>query len=291
MAYYYDPNSAAQYAMQLLRGQMVTQIISGQAGQFGGIGGMSLNEFMLGKPEKPKRSGTDIMNDALTGLIRSDAGMLRQASKNMNEGGALVKIASKGLKNIDEKLTRMQDIIDLLRDDTSQKNDVLISEYNDLAQGVAATVSNTDYNGIKLLDGSAWDSDERVSKNADGNTGKISLQAGKESTDLTLFNLEGLKTGLNPLVYPNTGDQTTWEARLNRAESMVDSASSMVSGMRQSYEARSGLYASEANFYERQAGILEEAAKRSRPNDEQSLKDAILDILLRDQGGLFDRNT
>ncbi len=81
MAYYHASSNAAQYAMQLLRGQMVSQIISGQ---MGGVGGLSLNEFMLGKQEKPRRSGTDIMNDALSGLIRSDARMLRQASKNMN---------------------------------------------------------------------------------------------------------------------------------------------------------------------------------------------------------------
>ncbi len=205
-----------------------------------------------------------------------------------------MKIASEGLQNINSKLTRMRDIIGVLRSDLAGK-DALIAEYNDLAEGVAEMVGATEYNGIKLLDGSAWENDERVIRSANGNTGKISLQAGKESTDLTLFNLEGLKTALNPLALPydhtDPDAMAAWDASLNTAENMLNSAGGLISGMRQSYEARNGLYASEASFYERQADILEEAAKRSRPNDEQSLKDAILDILLRDQGGIFDRNT
>jgi flagellin len=269
MAESYAPGEAARYSMQLLRGQMLDQLLLGQ------ISGISLSEFVLGKPAM--RSGRAMMNDALTGLMRSDAAMLHQASKNMGEGEAISKLAAEGLQSIQEKISRMRDIAAQVQTSGLAATQSEEAEYMSLAGQIKAVVENTGYNGIKLLDGDTWAGEPRI---ADGgnSTGKLSLQAGTSSAELTLYGLEYLKSGFNTA--------QLGAGQLSATISSLDMAQRRLNGMRESYTARAGLYASEAASYERQAGILEEASGKASPGDEQSLKDALLNILLREQGML-----
>jgi flagellin len=271
MANSYAPGEAALYSMQLLRGQMLGQLLLGQ------ISGISLNEFILGKPASARRSGRAMMNDALTGLMRSDAAMLRQASKNMGEGEAVSKLAGEGIQSIHEKMSRMREIA-LGVQASGSAGPSEKDEYMALAAQIAAVVENTGYNGIGLLDGSAWAADPRVA--GSGGTGKLSLQAGRSQVDLTLYNLEYLKNSFDSADLDDAGTIASLDTGLRSLDAM-----------RESYAARAGLYASEAASYERQAGILDEAAGKAKPGDEQSLKDALLNILLREQGMLVNYNS
>ncbi|MDR1242152.1 MAG: hypothetical protein LBM00_05120 [Deltaproteobacteria bacterium] len=273
MADSYASGDAAQYSMQLLRGQMLNQLMLGQ------IGGLSLNEFILGK-ESPRRSGRDMMHDALTGLMRSDAAMLRQASKNMGEGEAISKLAGESVKSIGEKIARMREIAAEASGSPANLPE-LKAEYGDLASQIKATIENTFYNGMQILDGGSWGDEERVSESADGATGKLVLQAGRSPTDLTLYNLETFKDFKPADLDP--GILTATAVTLSEAQKTLG-------GMQESYEARAGLYASEASSYARQAGILDEASGISG-GDVQSLKDALLNILLREQGLVVNYNS
>ena len=92
MASSYNADLLAEYSLNLLRGQMFSQL-TGMS-----LNGWSLADFVLGRP--PKRSGTDIMNDAVSGLMRSDAALLRQGSKNMAQGKALLESGAAALESI-----------------------------------------------------------------------------------------------------------------------------------------------------------------------------------------------
>jgi flagellin len=277
MANSYATGDAAQYSMQLLRGQMINQLMLGQ------IGGMSLNEFILGKPTM--RSGREMMNDALTGLMRSDAAMLHQASKNMGEGESISKIAGEAVKSIRDKIIRMQDISDALFNSSTPLADhsTLKAEYSDLASQIKATIENTSYNGMKLLDGSAW-TDGRITSIGTGETGKLTLQAGQSPTDLTLYNL-----AIDKNFFDNTPADNN--AFFEGTYAFLETKQQTLSGMQQSYEARAGLYAAEASSYERQADIIDEATGKATPGDVQSLKDSLLNILLREQGLVVNSNS
>jgi flagellin-like hook-associated protein FlgL len=260
--------------MQLLRGQMVNQLMLGQ------IGGISLNEYMLGN-SPPARSGREIMNDALSGLMRSDAAMLHQASKNMGEGEVISKQAGEAVKSLRENIALMYDLAVKYSSASTDEKLVLRSEYGDLAAQVKATVENTGYNGIKLLDGNAWAGDERIQ--SAGGTGKLTLQAGRSPTEMTLFNLDAYTKF-------NAEDDLDGDA-LTGTIGKLDAAKNFLGTLHESFEAKAGLYASEAASYARQADILDEATGKAAPGDEQSLKDALLNILLREQGIVLNRQS
>lgn len=272
---YYAANVLAEYSLNLLRGQMITQLMTGQ-GIFGG-GGVSLSEFILGKPkESARRSGTDMMNDALTGLMRSDAAMLRQASKNMLQGKALLEVGSEAISGIREKVARMNEIVTELQSDYTSAA-TLKTEYTSLADSIKSVIEGTQYNGIKLLDGENWAGDERITVN--GGTGKISLQAGNAGTELTLYDLQAYKTAFD--------ESDLDQGNLATTASALGQLSTTLEGMEASYKARAGLLNSEAASFERQADILDEATGRAKPGDEESLKQTLIDILMRETGSVL----
>lgn len=267
---FYTANMLAEYSLNLLRGQMITQLVSGQG--LPGTGGLSLTEFILGKPKEKRRSGTDMMNDALSGLMRSDAAMLRQASKNMLQGKALLGTGNEAIKSMQEKAQRMGDILSEMQS-SGLGNSALEAEYASLSSDIKGIIEGTKFNGISLFDGSAWQNDERVSTDGSG-VGKISLQAGNSTTELTLYDLGNYK---DPAIFDINGQNTA---------SALEQFKRMLSGMGSSYTARAGLLDSEAASFERQAEILDEATGKAKPGDEEGLKEALVDILMRDKGSL-----
>lgn len=270
----YSASALAEYSLNLLRGQMITQIITGQG--LSGTGGLSLTEYILGKKQEARRSGTDMMNDALTGLMRSDAAMLRQASKNMQQGKALLEAGGEGINSVLEKVKRMSEITAELQSNYSNAATLKV-EYMELAGNIKSVIEGAKFNGISLLDGEKWGDDERIKVN--GATGKLSLQAGNAPTELTLYDLQSYKSSFQATDL-DLGNLTATAGALSQLETTLE-------GMRDSYKARAGLLDSESATFERQAGILDEATRRAKPGDEESLKQALIDILMRDSGSVL----
>lgn len=276
--YNYNSSALAQYSLNLLRGQMITQIISGK--DLAAAGGLSLTEYILGKRDEKKRSGTDMMNDALTGLMRSDAAMLRQASKNMMQGKALLEAGSAGIESIQDKVRRMSEITAELQNDYTNAAALKV-EYMELADNIKSIIEGTSFNGLSLLDGDGWADDERITTS--GMTGKLGLQSGKAQNELTLFDLKFYKSGW--------AASDLDQVNLSLTAGTLSQFMTTLEGMNESYKARAGLLNSEAATFERQAGILDKATGKAKPGDEGSLRDALVEILMRDSGSVFSTNS
>jgi flagellin-like hook-associated protein FlgL len=272
MADSYNMQNLAEYSLNLLRDQMIFQLMSG------GLKGLSLTDLILGR--RPQRSGTDIMNDALSGLRRSDAAMLRQAAKNMAQGTALLETGKEALENISGKVSRMRELVEDLKSDLG--NPALEAEYLSLAGDIKASVQGTSFNGLRLLDGENWDYDERIKTN--GDTGKLSLQAGNSPTELTLFDLQAYKNKFTASDFADT-------AALTQAGTDLEAFSGLLAGMRESYAARAGLLASEGASMTRSADIMDEARNTAGSDDLESLRRAVINILMREQGALLDESS
>jgi hypothetical protein len=268
----------AQLTLELLRGRMVTHLMSGLSGSPDISGGIIIPpgySGMMRVPVTPGRSGTEMMNDALSGLRRGEAAMYRQAARNMAEGASIAEMAAEGVASIQGALQRMRDVAEAIQQNPPPPQlDVLKQEYADLRSFVSALAAGTEYNGIKLLDGSGWGQDERIILGSGGNTGKIALQAGGASTDLTLFNLDYLKSlPQDPAAPATIGILSDFEGGL--------------SVIREAYEARSRLYASEALSFSRQRDILERSAKQTGFGDRNDFVDILFEMTMSGKGTLI----
>lgn len=279
----------AQYSLQLLRGQMINQLahvqLAHQAVGQTAYNGISLQEFIKGKRNQPKRRDPGVMlGEALDGIMRSDPTLLRHAAINLSEGVKIAKLASESLAVVQEKVRRMRVIVRTLHDPELNPNArlALRAEYNSLSRLIAADVQNTVYRGMRILDGNAWKSERYITPDPGGDTGKIVLQVGRETMGLTLFNVTAY-TAFRPT--------DTEEGSLTVTDRMLLEVDSLFSSMREIYEARAGIYAQEAASYERRADLLDAARQHVNPGDEQALRDILLEIIMREPSTFFNLRT
>lgn len=284
MASSYNADLLAEYSLNLLRGQMFSQL-TGMS-----LNGWSLADFVLGRP--PKRSGTDIMNDAVSGLMRSDAALLRQGSKNMAQGKALLESGAAALESIAGKAARMKEIVDSVDPSLAGTAtlDALKAEYLSLASAVKGVIEGTSFNGLRILDGAAWSGRDGDISPA-GGTGKISLSAGGAPSDLTLFDLQNYKDMFANSADADFGALSGVLPGPTDIRNTLANFVSLLGDMGASYKARAGLLENEGQSLERRASILDEATGKAAPGDEAALRQALLDILLREQGALLETVT
>ncbi|MEW6388289.1 MAG: flagellin [Thermodesulfobacteriota bacterium] len=93
---------------------------------------------------------------AIRETMRTDIRVLGQGVRNANDAMSLIQTADGALSVIDEKLTRMKELAEQAATGTYTTAQRLImdSEYQAMASEITRIAKATDFNGVKLLDGS-----------------------------------------------------------------------------------------------------------------------------------------
>lgn len=261
-----------EYSLQLMQQDMLTNSLF-----MGGSVGKSLRDMLL--TESQTRKVTDPTAAALSGRLRADAGMLRQASSNVSEAKSIMDLANTGVTTLNAALTRMKELATGVSNGTMTYASVQ-AEYNSLASQITQTVASTSYNGIALLDGSAWSSDDRVTMS--GGSGAIEIQSGTGSFNLALTDLSSYKNAFTSTQIDTVGKATTMVTTLSGYITTLSTISS-------NYAGRSTLLDSQASSLASQADIMDTAAAtRAKSNESRSLEELVLDLLLRETGTITD---
>jgi flagellin len=92
---------------------------------------------------------------AIRELMRADIQTLNQGIRNANDAISMVQTADGALHIIDEKLIRMKELAEQAATGTYNSDQRLMidSEYQAMASEITRIANATDFNGIKLLDG------------------------------------------------------------------------------------------------------------------------------------------
>jgi flagellin len=93
---------------------------------------------------------------AIREMMRTDIRVLNQGVRNANDALSLIQTADGALSVIDEKLTRMKELAEQAATGTytSAQRLIMDSEYQAMASEITRIAMATDFNGVKLLDGS-----------------------------------------------------------------------------------------------------------------------------------------
>ncbi|MEJ2090759.1 MAG: flagellin [Syntrophobacterales bacterium] len=93
---------------------------------------------------------------AIREIMRTDIRVLNQGVRNSNDAISLIQTADGALSVIDEKLTRMKELAEQAATGTytSAQRLIMDSEYQAMASEISRIALATDFNGVKLLDGS-----------------------------------------------------------------------------------------------------------------------------------------
>ena len=115
---------------------------------------------------------------AIRELMRTDIAALQQGVRNANDAISLIQTADGALGIIDEKLTRMKELAEQAATGTYDSTQRLMieSEYQAMASEITRIANATDFNGLKLLDGSL--SGDKHTGSAMESTGKMKVHFG-----------------------------------------------------------------------------------------------------------------
>lgn len=93
---------------------------------------------------------------AIRELMRADIAALNQGMRNANDAISMLQVADGALAVIDEKLIRMKELAEQAATGTydSTQRMMIDSEFQAMASEIDRIANATDFNGVKLLDGS-----------------------------------------------------------------------------------------------------------------------------------------
>ena len=114
---------------------------------------------------------------AIRELMRADVAALNQGIRNASDAISMIQVADGALGVIDEKLIRMKELAEQAATGTYNSTQRLMidSEFQAMASEIERIARATDFNGIKLLDGSLQGEHDGSGLNA---TGKLKVHFG-----------------------------------------------------------------------------------------------------------------
>ena len=121
---------------------------------------------------------------AIRELQRADIAAMMQGSRNANDAISLIQTADGALGIIDEKLIRLKELAEQAATGTYDSTQRLMieSEYQQMAAEITRIANATDFNGVKLLDGSLSGAHDGSGLNATGSM-KIHFGSGNDSAE------------------------------------------------------------------------------------------------------------
>ena len=92
---------------------------------------------------------------AIRELMRSDITVLNQGVRNASDAISMIQTAEGAMSVIDEKLIRMKELAEQASTGTytTAQREIMNSEYQAMAAEIDRIANATDFNGVKLLDG------------------------------------------------------------------------------------------------------------------------------------------
>lgn len=190
------------------------------------------------------------ISNKMTAQIRS----LDVAVRNANDGISMLQTADGATGQMDSILFRMRELAIQSANDTNNQDgrDALQKEFAGLQEQLGNVISNTSWNGMKLLDGEA------------GTAGTVNFQVGASNSDSIALPLASLNSSDVKNVMAGTADITS-VANSKSSVGLIDKAIQQIDGERSKWGAMMNrlTYASDnsANI------AMNNSASRSRIQD------------------------
>ena len=190
---------------------------------------------------------------AISERLRSQVRSLEQAKRNANDGISFVQTAEGALNEVSSILTRLRELSIQANNGTvsDTDKDTLNEEFTTLVNEIDRIGSSTEFNSIKLLDGSSSTVSFQVG---------FGTTANVDTLDVTLQEATASNLGLSSLDIGSTGSQTG-------AITAIDDAINTVSSLRGSLGAVQNRLGSTINNLAIQTENLSAADSRIRDVD------------------------
>ncbi len=239
--------------------------------------GRNLRDLVLAT--QPVRPMTNPFEEAITGTLRADAAATRANAANVGEAVSMVGAAKTAVTQISDALQDMEDIIDQINlGELSASSGVVQADYDALRDKIKGLVSSTDYNGIAVLDGSQWGTDQ-----IDAN-GNVYIQSNKNGGfNVTFHNLDGIN-------WDNL-DGSALDGSLAAQLAFVQSFQQDIDAVESVYSTKLSSLQNQQTQLLAQADLLDQAVdNRMSSASGMTTEQILLNLILGDTGSIVDES-
>ncbi|SDB39289.1 flagellin [Desulfonatronum thiosulfatophilum] len=236
--------------------------------------GANLRAMMLGR--QPVQPLTNPFDEAITGKLRSDSGVIRQNARNVREAALMVGIAASAVGTIKTTLEEMQALAQKVADGDLEYSDTVRDEYNALRSKVKSIVENTQYNGISLLDSAKWGISQIDAQ------GNVHIQAFLDEGFNVTFR------SLNSVAWDSLQGADLKDDPQEQLDFLSDSIVEMAL-VEEIYDKRRDGLEYQGAALESQADLLDQAVAARRQTPMLSLEEILLHLLFRNSGTIVDQ--
>ncbi len=161
---------------------------------------------------------------AISSSMTSQIKGMNQGVRNANDGISMAQTAEGALDEVSNNLQRMRELEVQKGNGTYSTSDKanISSEQNALATQIANVLKNTNFNGVKLFDGSA----------GAATNGKVAIQAGANASDSITLDLGGdLSAAYAATGNSGVGTVVTTAANVTTAAGTIDDYDKAIAGV------------------------------------------------------------
>jgi flagellin len=215
------------------------------------------------------RAADDAAGLALSEGLRSQVGGLTVAARNAQDGIGVVQTAEGALSEVHSILQRVRDLSVQAGNDSNntESREAIATEVTALTEELTRIAANTDFNGSKLLNGSAGASGVMSFQVGAGNAGDNQIEL-----DLNSSNLTTIITALGSPDFTTASGSATAIASVDTAIQSVSTARAELGAVQNRFEhtikniniAKENLSASESRI--RDTDMAEEMVKFTKAN-------------------------
>ncbi|MGK5081911.1 flagellin [Bdellovibrionota bacterium FG-1] len=150
----------------------------------------------LASGSRINRAGDDAAGLAISEKLKANIRSMKQATRNANDGISLVQTAEGGMNEIGNVLIRMRELSIQGASDTISDTErgFINKEVQSLKEEINRISNSTEFNGTKLLNGTAEPLDIQIGINNNPTLDRFIYDSPARNTTLGAMNLEGVST-------------------------------------------------------------------------------------------------
>jgi flagellin len=182
----------------------------------------------LASGSRINHAGDDAAGLAISDKLRANIRSMQQAVRNANDGISLVQVAEGSMNEISNILVRVRELsIQAASDTISDTERAFVDkEVQQLKSEIDRIANSTEFNGIKLLNGTAPTLEIQVGINNNPTEDRFVFEVGARSSTLTGLGLDGLSSATKEQSQSNLAQID--EAIRNVNENRLESANSRI---------------------------------------------------------------
>jgi flagellin len=151
----------------------------------------------LSSGHRINRAGDDAAGLAISERIRANTRSLGQANRNAQDGISLIQVAEGATNEVSNILVRMRELSIQAASDTigDKERSFIDKEVQQLRSEIDRIASTTEFNGTKLLNGSAPKLEVQVGLNNNPNEDRLVIDSDQQNITVGALGIEGISTG------------------------------------------------------------------------------------------------